>query len=35
MACRLLGDKPLPKPVVTYQQLDPYVQKFDEIWSKI
>ena len=24
MACRLFGAKPLPQPVLTYQQLDPY-----------
>ena len=26
MACRLFGAKPLPKPMLTYCQFDPYVQ---------
>ena len=34
MACRLFGTKPLPEPMLTYCQLDPWEQTSVEIESK-
>ena len=34
MACRLFGAKPLPEPMLTYCQLDPYEQTSLKFESK-
>ena len=35
MVSRLFGAKPLPEPVLTYNQLDPWEQTFSEIVIEI